>query len=42
MDLCSYPGGAKLTELEDGKKDAAQAHITQDAIQKAERIMRQI
>jgi hypothetical protein len=34
--------GPKLAELEDGKNDSAQAHITQDAIQKAERIMRQI
>jgi hypothetical protein len=32
----------RLTELEDGKNDSAQAHITQDAILKAERIMRQI
>jgi hypothetical protein len=34
--------GPKLTELEDGKNDSAQAQITQDAILKAERIMRQI
>jgi hypothetical protein len=34
--------GSKLAELEDGKNDSAQAHITQDAIQKPERIMRQI
>jgi hypothetical protein len=32
----------RLTDLEDGKNDAAQAHIRQDAIQKAKRIMRQI
>jgi hypothetical protein len=34
--------GPKLTELEDGKNASAQANITNDAILKAERIMRQI
>jgi hypothetical protein len=30
--------GPKLTDMEDAKNDSAQAHITQDAILKAERI----
>ena len=32
----------RLSALEDGKSAALQTEITQDAIQKAERIMRQI
>jgi hypothetical protein len=32
----------RLATLEDGKQDALQAEITQDAICKAEQIMRQI
>jgi hypothetical protein len=32
----------RLAELEDGKNDSTQANITNDAILKAERIMRQI